>query len=143
MTVNTNTTQEYNTPFTMDSEEYMRTRFVSVEEAVAFEKAAVCMQQCQLPVDIVKRIMGSNFKEIENNIKSCVKHCQTSFIVESGNQKNMAQHADLFSEEIFECKKECLEKNKQIANELELSLAKDFLEHKQSLFDMCKLDSKY
>ena len=46
--------------FILDPEEFIEKRLTSLEEAVAFEKATSCMEDCRRPVDIVKRIMNSN-----------------------------------------------------------------------------------
>ena len=54
----------------MDTEEFLAHRYTSLEEAISFEKAAMCMQSCQLPLDITKRILASNIKKIEENLTS-------------------------------------------------------------------------
>lgn len=46
--------------FVLEPEEFIEKRLTTFEEAVAFEKAASCMDDCKRPIDIVKRIMNSN-----------------------------------------------------------------------------------
>jgi hypothetical protein len=75
----------YEAPFYLDPEEYFSRRFVSVEESVAFEKASLCMHNCQLPVDIVKRVMASNVKELQDNTVDCVKGCPAKYVVQTKN----------------------------------------------------------
>lgn len=51
-----------NNELILEPEEFMRRKHTGLEEAVAFEKAAICMQDCQLPLDAVKRILASNVR---------------------------------------------------------------------------------
>ena len=44
----------------LEPEQFIAKRMTTIEEAVAFEKAATCMDDCKRPIDIVKRIMNSN-----------------------------------------------------------------------------------
>lgn len=46
----------------LDAEEFIRLKHTHIDEAVAFERAAICMQDCQLPLDAVKRILASNVR---------------------------------------------------------------------------------
>ena len=46
--------------FILEPDEFIESKVTNFEEAIAFEKAVVCMQQCQLPIDIVKRILKAN-----------------------------------------------------------------------------------
>lgn len=56
------------TSFTKDPAEFFQKRVVSVEDALTIEKANLCMKKCQEPVDILKRVISSNLKEININI---------------------------------------------------------------------------
>ncbi len=51
----------------------MEKRYTKVEDALVIEKANKCMERCQFPVDIIKRVLASNLKEVTNNIKDCSK----------------------------------------------------------------------
>lgn len=50
--------------FILEPEEFIVKKLTTIEEAVAFEKATSCMEDCRRPIDIVKRIMNSNVKEV-------------------------------------------------------------------------------
>ena len=50
--------------FILEPEDFIARRLTTVEEAVKFEKAACCMEDCRRPIDIVKRIMNSNVQEV-------------------------------------------------------------------------------
>ena len=51
--------------YILDPEEFVSTKITSLDEAVSFERAAICMQNCQLPVDVVKRVMTTNVRELQ------------------------------------------------------------------------------
>ena len=98
--------------YIMDPATFVTKKITQLDEAAVFERAANCMQGCQLPVDIVKRVISSNVSEVEDNIKSCIQECQK---VSNGSDEDN----QIFSKEIYECKVICLEANKDIMNGLE------------------------
>ena len=108
----------------LDPVKLLAKRFTGLEESVAFEKAAICMQECQLPLDITKRILSSNVRELELNLTNCVTACS---VMTCGHDD------ELFMKEIFECKIECFEQNKSIMKELETELGRSLPQHKNSL----------
>ena len=106
----------------MDPELFIEKKVTRLDEAATFEKAANCMQSCQLPLDIVKRIMTSNIREVQINLKNCQDKCQI------GNSKEDDQ---IFSEEIYNCNLECLEKNKEIMKMMEKELGESIPSYKR------------
>ena len=50
--------------YLMEPEVFVTKKVVHLDEAAVFERAANCMQGCQLPLDIVKRVMTTNIREL-------------------------------------------------------------------------------
>ena len=109
----------------LEPEAFLAKRHTHLEEAVAFEKAALCMQECQLPVDITKRILAANVRELETNLSNCVSGCNS-----------MSTDEKLFVKEIGECKITCFESNKLIAKEIEANLGATLPRYKSQLADL-------
>ena len=55
--------------YTMEPSEFFSKRLVSVEDALKIERANLCMKKCQEPVDVLKRVISANLKEININIQ--------------------------------------------------------------------------
>ena len=96
----------------LDPETFISKKITSIEEASTFERAASCMNECKLPLEIVKRIMSSNVSALQTNIHECAKSCEFQFNVhgDPDNEK-------LFETELYDCRVNCLERNKEIMNE--------------------------
>ena len=54
-----------NVKYILEPEEFVDTKITGLDEAASFERAAICMQNCQLPVDVVKRVMSTNVRELQ------------------------------------------------------------------------------
>ena len=80
--------------FILEPEEFIARRLTTVEEAVKFEKAATCMEDCRRPIDIVKRIMNSNVKEVQSNLKSCMQSCSQEFQLPNPGSEKAKEEAD-------------------------------------------------
>ena len=57
--------------FTLDKLEFFEKRMTKIEDALIVEQANQCMAKCKQPVDIWKRIVSSQMKEISMNIQLC------------------------------------------------------------------------
>ena len=55
-------------PYILDPELFIEKKITTLEESAAFERAAMCLERCELPIDVVKRIMSSNIKEVQMNL---------------------------------------------------------------------------
>ena len=62
--------------YLLDPETFISKKITSIEEASTFEKAALCMNDCKLPLEMVKRIMSSNVSALQTNIHECSKSCE-------------------------------------------------------------------
>ena len=61
---------EYNkTSYTLDKMEFFENRLTKVDDALVVERANFCMEKCKAPVDIIKRVLASNLKEVTINIQ--------------------------------------------------------------------------
>ena len=49
--------------------EFFENRLTKVEDALVVERANFCMEKCKAPVDIIKRVLASNLKEVTINIQ--------------------------------------------------------------------------
>ena len=94
------------------------------------------MQNCALPLEVVKRVMTSNIKDIQANIKDCINDCHEGIVLPSkdADPKIRKEHELMFAEEIYSCKHKCLETNKKIINGLEDKLVKELPLYKDDLF---------
>ena len=54
--------------YTLDKHEFFEKRLTKVEDALAVERANLCMEKCKQPSEIVKRVLASNLKEVTLNI---------------------------------------------------------------------------
>ena len=55
--------------YTLDKMEFFENRLTKVEDALVVERANFCMEKCKEPVDIIKRVLASNLKEVTVNIQ--------------------------------------------------------------------------
>ena len=62
--------------FNLDPDDFVKSKLTSFEDAGKFERAAMCMQNCQLPIDIIKRIMNSNINDLQLNLNNCINSCK-------------------------------------------------------------------
>ena len=62
--------------YTKNPADFFSNRMVSVDDALTIERANLCMKRCQEPVDVLRRIVHANLKEININIKNCVQQAQ-------------------------------------------------------------------
>ena len=62
--------------YTLDKMEFFEQRVTKVEDALIIERANHCMEKCKTPVDILKRVLASNLKEITTNIQQCTTKAQ-------------------------------------------------------------------
>ena len=108
--------QDYSTS---TNQQFVDNKLTNLDDAVSFEKAAQCMEQCQLPLDIVKRIMQNNIREVQDNLQNCIKDCK------SGIDSRDDETSILFETEIHTCKVDCLEGNKEIMKEIEKQMSTD------------------
>ena len=88
--------------FTLDKVEFFESRMTKVEDALIVEQANRCMERCKQPVDVLKRVMSSNLKEVTQNIQGCTQSAQK--IDEQTNQVSID----------FDRAALCLEKNIEI-----------------------------
>ena len=63
--------------YTLDKMEFFEKRLTKVEDALVVERANYSMEKCKAPVDIVKRVLASNLKEVTTNIQQCTQKAQT------------------------------------------------------------------
>ena len=68
--------QENAASFTRNPGDFFANRMVPVTDALKIERANLCTQRCQEPVDVLKRLVSANLKEININIKNCVSQAQ-------------------------------------------------------------------
>ena len=110
--------------FILEPEEFIARRLTTVEEAVTFEAAAACMEDCRRPIDIVKRIMNSNIQEVQKNLKSCMSSCSTEYKLPGSGLAEGKDPTDdkVFSKEIFSCQIKCMEGTKEIMKACEAEM---------------------
>ena len=60
--------EKFTPKFTLEKSEFFEHKWTNVEDSIIVEKANRCMDQCKQPVDVLKRILGSNLKEVTINI---------------------------------------------------------------------------
>ena len=86
------------------------------------------MQDCQLPLDITKRILASNVRELERNLTNCVDSCEA---ITGG-----ASDTSIFEKELYECKVGCFESNKAIMKQIEAQLGQDLPAKRKQMQDL-------
>ena len=106
--------------YSLNKVEFFQARLPSVEDALAVERANFCMERCKLPVDIIKRVLSSNLKEVSNNIDQCTKQTSRKIDKQSGQVEIDFDQAAV-----------CLEKNIEIMQVMNTKInigLKDFKE---------------
>ena len=83
-----------------------------VEDAITVEKANLCMEKCKQPVDVLKRILQSNLKEVQVNIQGCT---QTARKVDPATNQISID---------YEKASECLQRNLDILQLMHTKLSK-------------------
>ena len=59
--------------YTLDKHEFFERKLTKIDDALMVERANFCMDKCKQPVDIVKRVLAANMKQINTNIQECMK----------------------------------------------------------------------
>ncbi len=59
--------------FTLDPQEFQSRFLTSFEDQLTIEQASACAQKCHLPVQRMKKIMGTHVKEISTNMEKCLQ----------------------------------------------------------------------
>lgn len=62
--------------YTLDKVDFFENRMTKVEDALIVEQANICMEKCKQPVDVLKRVLSSNLKEVTMNIHGCTQAAQ-------------------------------------------------------------------
>lgn len=68
--------EQSKTPYSSSKEDYMKNRYFNLERSLIVEEAEHCISACQRPAEIIKRVLGQNFKEIQDNIQLCCRDCE-------------------------------------------------------------------
>ena len=80
------------------------------------------MSDCQRPMEVIKRVLGQNFGEVQSNIQACTRDCEK--INTETNHKDVD----------YACIQNCLESNLAILKELDKRLNDNLLIKKDEIF---------
>ena len=51
----------------------MACKIIKTDDALLIEQANLCMERCSAPVDILKRVLSNNLKEVMMNVQGCMQ----------------------------------------------------------------------
>ncbi|CDW75620.1 UNKNOWN [Stylonychia lemnae] len=111
-----------NPSYTLDKAHYLSTRYFSLDRSLTVERAETCLNECQRPSEIIKRVLTQNFKEVQENIQHCCKDCEVI------NQESNSREIN------YQCVSKCLETNISILKDVDKILCDEFVSRADLLF---------